>query len=106
MTSIEMNTDYQSAIRFPAWMSLSVFSTICVIAICSKVASEDRTGETKWTLAVAVLSMVIAFLAVCAYLFVRGLYVAQTPEAAMIATVLAVWGVGLRKLHKYFERFS
>jgi hypothetical protein len=94
-TSIEMNTDYQSAIRFPAWMSLSIFSTICVIAICTKVPSEDRTGEMKWTLAVAVLSMVMAFLAVLAYLFCRSLYVAQTPEAGMVATVLAIWGVGL-----------
>jgi hypothetical protein len=90
---IEMNTEYHSAHRFPAWMALTIFSAVCLAAIASDTVHRD--AAEKWTLAVTCLSMILSFLAVCAYLFMRGPFVGQIPEAAILITLTALWAAGL-----------
>lgn len=78
-TTLELNTEYQSAERFPAWMALSVFSAICLAGTTSQ-RGGDRDAADKWVLAATSMSMILGFFAVLAYLFVRHLFVAQIPE--------------------------
>jgi hypothetical protein len=83
-TTIELNTDYQSAERFPAWMALSVFSAVCLAAFNSQQNPNDRTSADKWVLSATILSMCFSFFACLAYLAVRHLFVATIPEICFV----------------------
>lgn len=87
--TIQLNTEYQSAVRFPAWIALTTFSAICVAALD---AGDKSTG---WCMAVAIISMCLSFFATAAYLLARHLFVGQTVEAALVTSILAFWGAGL-----------
>ena len=78
--SIEVNTDYQGAIRFPAWICLAVFSGVCLVAASTELDSEDRGSEERWTMTVSAISMSVSIVATLAYLFVRGIFLG-TPIA-------------------------
>lgn len=88
--SIELNLDYQSAHRFPAWMALAVFSAVCLAAVNSQQTAGNRSAGDKWVLSVTIISMCVSFLAVVAYLMVRHLFVAQIPEYIVVRG----WGWG------------
>lgn len=93
---IEVNTDYQGAIRFPAWFALSVFSIVCLVASTSEVSSESRGSEERWTITVAAISMCVSMAATCAYLFVRQLIMGSPlVEGVMTLVLLTFWGIGL-----------
>ena len=86
MTSVQdlqMNTD-MTAVRFPAWIGLTVTSAICMAAFCSEIDKEGRGSDEKWSLAVYSISMCVAVLSSVAYLFVRGLFVGQIFEMVMV----------------------
>lgn len=87
--TIQLNTDYQSAVRFPAWIALTTFSAICVAAL------DTGDKSTGWCMAVCVISMCLAFFATVAYLTARHLFVGTTVEAAWVFLILAFWGAGL-----------
>lgn len=85
--SVELNLEYESAHRFPGWLSLSAFSAICLAALKSKKVDfrPDESGET-WVLSVCIISMVLSFVAVLCYLCCRGSFVGQIPEVAIVST--------------------
>jgi hypothetical protein len=83
-TTIEINTKYRTAVRFPAWMSLTVFSAVALAALSARIKSDARDADAKWAMAVVSLSMILGLLGTSAYLFIRGIYVGQIPEAVMV----------------------
>lgn len=83
-TTIELNTEYQSAERFPAWMALSVFSAVCLAAVNAQQNPENRDAADKWVLSVTILSMCFSFFACLAYLAIRHLFVATIPEIGFV----------------------
>lgn len=91
--SVELNYDYQSAHRFPAWLALSVFSAVCLAAVATQV--DSRGGAEKWVLSVTIVSMILSFLAVVAYLVMRAPFVGQLPEGALLGLLTALWCAGL-----------
>ena len=94
--TLEVNTDYSDAARFPAWVALMVFSIVCLAALESRkgLFSADSAGE-KWALAVCLMSMLFAFLAVVAYLIMRSIFVGQIPEMGLLVFLTACWASGL-----------
>jgi hypothetical protein len=84
---VELNSDYESAHRFPGWLSLSAFSAICLAALQSRRVdfNADQSGET-WVLSVCIISMVLSFVAVLCYLCYRGAFVGQIPEVAIVSS--------------------
>ena len=103
---VEINTEYRTAVRFPAWMTLTVFSIVALVSLSARVKAEERGSEEKWALAVISISMCIGGLATMAYLFIRGIFVGQLPEAVMVrktcihASLRALfWGVVLSTTH-------
>jgi hypothetical protein len=91
--NVELNTDYQSAHRFPAWMALLVFSTISLAATASTL--KDRGATENWVLSVTILSMILSFLAVLAYLMMRAVFVGQIPEGGLLGLLTLIWAAGL-----------
>jgi hypothetical protein len=89
MTTIELNTEYQSAERFPAWMALSVFSAVCLAAVNAQQNPSNRDAGDKWVLSVTILSMCFSFFACLAYLAIRHLFVATIPEIGFVRVFLA-----------------
>jgi hypothetical protein len=85
-TTIEINTDYQNAERFPAWMALSVFSAVCLAAFDSQQSADNRSSAEKWVLSALILSMCFSFFACLAYLAARHLFVAALPEMIFVRT--------------------
>jgi len=94
--TVEINTDYSNAARFPAWMALCVFSAICLAAFDSRrgIFSADSSGE-KWVLAVTLMSMILSFGAVVMYLIMRAIFVGQVPEMAILVFLIACWSACL-----------
>mmetsp|Transcript_4198 Transcript_4198/g.8555 ORF Transcript_4198/g.8555 Transcript_4198/m.8555 type:complete len:284 (-) Transcript_4198:370-1221(-) len=92
---VEINTEYRTAVRFPAWMVLTVFSAVSLVSLAARIKADERGSEERWAMAVTSLSTCVGLLGCAAYLFIRGIYVGQIPEAVMIALVLAFWGFGL-----------
>ena len=94
--TLEINTDYSEAARFPAWVALTVFSIVCLAALESRkgLFSADSAGE-KWALAVFLMSMIFSFLAVVAYLMMRAIFVGQLPEMGLLIFLTACWASGL-----------
>ena len=84
-TQIELNTDYQNAERFPAWMALSVFSAVCLAAVNSRQTTSSRDSADKWVLSVTVLSMILSFGAVIMYLMMRSVFVGEITEVALVS---------------------
>jgi hypothetical protein len=84
-TQIELNTDYQNAERFPAWMALTVFSAVCLAAIISRQTAGARNAADKWVLSVACLSMILSLLAVAMYLTMRSVFVGEITEVALVS---------------------
>jgi hypothetical protein len=89
--TINLDTEYKTAIRFPSWLALMVFSIICLASMVSQSspgeAAEGRRSEEKWAIAITAISVCISFAAVCCYLCVRSLFIAQVPEVAMVRTL-------------------
>ncbi|KAL7560776.1 hypothetical protein ACA910_005343 [Epithemia clementina (nom. ined.)] len=94
--NIEVNTDYQGAIRFPAWFCLAVFSGVCLVAATTELDIKNRGSEERWTMTVSAISLAVSIVSVLAYLFMRGLFL-STPMAEGIMTLilLVFWGIGL-----------
>lgn len=84
---IQINYDYQNAQRFPAWMALSVFSAICLAAVNAQQQITGRNKADKWVLSVTIVSMILSFCSVLAYLCIRHLYVANIPEMALVRLI-------------------
>jgi hypothetical protein len=83
---VELNLDYESAHRFPGWLSLSAFSAICLAALQSQNVDFDADQSGKaWVLSVCIISMVLSFVAVLLYLCCRGAFVGQIPEVAIVS---------------------
>ena len=82
---IEINTEYRTAVRFPAWMVLSVFSAVALISLAARVKADERGSEERWAMAVTSLSLIVGLLGTAGYLFIRGIYVGQLPEAVMVS---------------------
>ena len=91
VTTIEMNTEYQLANRFPSWLALMVFNVICLVSLVAQTKDADRTTEEKWAMAIVILSMIFSFASVCCYLFMRGLFIAQVPEVVAVSSYMTVW---------------
>jgi hypothetical protein len=81
---LDLNTD-MSAKRFPIWISLSVFSAVCLAAVTTTVDKADRDSGDKWVLAVMCISMSLSFVAVGMYLLSRSMFVGQAAEAGMVS---------------------
>ena len=79
-------------------MALSVFSAVCVAAISSK-GSETNGDATPehWSLAVAIISLILSFAAVVAYIAtgLRAMFVGQRPEQGLLLILTAFWAAGL-----------
>jgi hypothetical protein len=84
-TQIELNTDYQSAERFPAWIALFTFSTVCLAAAAAQ-ETYRRTSADKWALSVTSISMVLSLVSVGLYLMARSLWVGTKFEGGMVRT--------------------
>jgi hypothetical protein len=82
---LDLNMD-MSAQRFPVWMALSVFSAVCLAAVTTTVDKDERGTADRWVLSVTCISMILSFVGVAMYLFSRGLFVGQAPEAGMVRT--------------------
>lgn len=94
MPEFQINTEYQSAQRFPAWIALTVFSAICVAATESQLPS-PATAAHKWVLAVCCISLIFGFFSSLLYLTARHLFAATPFETGVTALLLAFWGTGL-----------
>lgn len=97
---LQLNVDYATHERFPAWIALAVFSAICLAAFASEIPSDRRQSEEKWVLAVYCISMCVATLASVGYLMARSLFSSTVFEVAMAALVTAFWGIGLPVMMK------
>ena len=86
MPTVELNTEYTNAHRFPAWMTLGIFSAICLAAVNSKVEADERDGNEKWVLACTILSMLVGLAGFAGYLVARSLFVGQAPEMGLVRT--------------------
>jgi hypothetical protein len=86
------NDDYiQNAHRFPAWMALTVFSTVCVAALNARRDIFD--AEDTWPNVVACLSLIMGFGAVVCYLMFRPVFVGQLPEIIVVRKNELVWAL-------------
>jgi hypothetical protein len=83
-TQVEINTDYQNAERFPAWIALSVFSAVCLAAVNSRASNTARTAADKWVLSVVCLSMILSIVAVGMYLMMRSVFVGEMFEMGLV----------------------
>lgn len=83
---VEINTEYRSAVRFPAWIALSIFSGAALISLAARVKSSERGSEERWALAVTSLSLIFGLLSTAAYLIIRSIFAGQLPEGAMVRT--------------------
>lgn len=91
VTTIELNTEYKQAHRFPGWIALSVFSAVCLAAVQSGLNKSNRATNDKWVLTVTIISMSVSFLAVVAYLIGRSMFVGQMPEVIMVRTYVRLF---------------
>jgi len=93
MPKVELNTDYQTAQRFPAWIVLTVFSAVCLAGVESQYPSQPTAGH-KWSLAVTIISLVLSFVSVAFYLLARHLFIATPLEIGTAALLLIFWAAG------------
>jgi hypothetical protein len=91
---VELNTEYRTAVRFPAWMVLSVFSAVALAAVASRFKKDDRGADVRWALAVTTLSMIFGLFGNLGYLFVRGIFVGQLPEMVLVSANCILTGKG------------
>lgn len=83
--TLELNTDFQAAKRFPAWMALAVFSAVCIAALESRRhLFESVSYGSNWVLSVCIMSFLFSFFAVLAYLCFRGVFVGQIAEIILV----------------------
>jgi hypothetical protein len=75
-----------NAVRFPAWVGLLIFSSISLISTLAHGHKMDNA--LKWTLVVTTLSTVLGVVSVFGYLFSRGIFMGQLPEAVLVRTVV------------------
>jgi hypothetical protein len=71
-----------SAVRFPAWVGLLIFSAISLIATLTH--GHNMDGAQKWTILVTTLSTVLGIVSVFGYLFSRGIFMGQLPETVLV----------------------
>jgi uncharacterized membrane protein YczE len=90
--AVELNTT-DAHHRFPAWISLSVFSAVCLAALQSQRNKED--GEETWAVSVILISVLLSFIAVCFYLCHRELFVGEFPETIAVLLLVGFWAGGL-----------
>lgn len=95
--TLEINTDYTQAYRFPVWMALTVFSTICLAGLHSRKSlfAVTNTAGENWVLAVTIISMVLSFGAVLMYLVMRVIFVGQSSEIGLTIFLTALWAAAL-----------
>lgn len=74
----------RNAHRFPAWMSLAVFSAVCVAALDAR--RDIFNANDTWPFVVACLSLILGFGAVVAYLMYRPVFVGQLPEIVVVSS--------------------
>jgi len=84
MPQFQINTEYHSAQRFPAWIALTVFSAICVAATESQLSSPS-TAARKWVLAVCCISLIFGFFSSALYLTARHLFAATPFETGVVS---------------------
>ena len=101
---VEMNTEYRTAVRFPAWMVLAVFSAVALAALSARIDKDERGADAKWALAVIILSMIFGTLGNLGYLFVRGIFVGQLPEAVLVRSTCGCTK-GLLLAHQFFSHW-
>jgi len=87
---VEINTEYRTAVRFPAWMVLTVFSAVSLVSLAARIKADERGSEERWAMAVTSLSTCVGLLGCAAYLFIRGIYVGQIPEAVMVSEFIMI----------------
>lgn len=91
--TLRLNTDMAAAQRFPVWMSLAVFSAVCVTALQSRrgILAVDGPGEA-WILSVFCISFVVSLAVVFLYLLYRAPFVGQIPEVVVVSVARgAAW---------------
>lgn len=84
MPNVELNTEYQSAQRFPAWIVLTAFSAVCLVGVESQYPPVPTAGH-KWSLAVTIISLVLSFVSVAFYLLARHLFIATPLEIGTVS---------------------
>ena len=89
-TQIEINTDYQNAERFPAWIMLAASSAVCLAAVTAQSSSTARTTADKWVLSVVCVSMILSIVAVGMYLAMRSVFVGEITEMGLVRTLCIV----------------
>jgi hypothetical protein len=78
----QQGTTTESAIRFPAWVALSVLSVVAWVAMIGR--RHEMNSSEKWALSVTTLSMVLGILSTLSYLYARHLFTSQLPEIVMV----------------------
>jgi hypothetical protein len=73
----------QGAVRFPAWVALSILSVLGWIAMLSR--RHLSSGSYKWAITVTTLSSIFGILSVVGYIFYRGIYMTQPPELGIVS---------------------
>jgi hypothetical protein len=78
----QQGTTTESAIRFPAWVALTVFSVVAWVAMLGR--RHEMNSSEKWGISVTTLSMVLGILSTLSYLYARHLFASQLPEIVMV----------------------
>lgn len=84
-TQIEINTEYQNAERFPAWILLAVTSAISLAAVSAQLSQTAKNTADKWVLSVTSISMVLSVIATLMYLFMRSIFVGELFEMGLVS---------------------
>jgi len=84
--------------RFPVWMALMVFSTICVVAL-----EEEWHGESFFdadetlvvtAFSVSLASLILSFIVMVSYLVIPAAIIGKIWEIIVIFLLLAIWSAG------------
>ena len=74
--------------RFPQWIALTVLSLVAWLATIGGVKRHQMDRPEKWALAATTLSVVFATMGVLCYLFERGVFMGELPEAVLVSHVV------------------
>lgn len=87
--SFEVNLEYHSVQRFPAWITLTVSSTVTLVAVATTIKNRDFYQNVAF--GVTIMSLFLSFISTMAYLTQRSTFVSARPEKFVIFLTALLW---------------
>jgi hypothetical protein len=106
-TDTDTDADAPPASRFRMWFAFAVFNTIALVALNTELDYDlkDESQENKWCISSMVITLVLAFLGVCAHVL-KGKFVGTPMEGGLVSMLSSLSFLLIVKQLDCFEHFS